>query len=181
MSRRFRPTDAYVDESIRGRRYVMGCVLVEARNLATLRPAIDALASGVAPRIHFNNDTDRQKRRVLDAVAGMPIEVFATLCTKGHSTNEFQARASCVGEIVRQVQSRGVAKLVLESRQDDRDDERVIMRTRQREPSLVFEHRIARHERMLWIADAVTWAVGSGPQWSDRLGDVLTDVIEVHP
>jgi hypothetical protein len=79
------------------------------------------------------------------------------------------------------VQSRGVAKLVLESRQDDRDDERVIMRTRQREPSLVFEHRIARHERLLWIADAVTWAVGSGPQWSDRLGDVLTDVIEVHP
>jgi hypothetical protein len=145
MSRRFRPTDAYVDESIRGRRYVMGCVLVEARNLATLRPAIDALASGVAPRIHFNNDTDRQKCRVLDAVAGMPIQVFATLCTKGHSTNEFQARASCVGEIVRQVQSRGVAKLVLESRQDDRDDERVIMRTREREPSLVFEHRIARH------------------------------------
>ncbi len=55
------------------------------------------------------------------------------------------------------------------------------MRTREREPSLVFEHRIARHERMLWIADAVTWAVGSGPQWSDRLGDVLIDVIEVHP
>jgi hypothetical protein len=34
---------------------------------------------------------------------------------------------------------------------------------------------------MLWIADAVTWAVGSGPQWSDLLGDVLIDVIEVHP
>jgi hypothetical protein len=50
------------------------------------------------------------------------------------------------GEIVRQVQSRGVAKLELESRQDDRDDERVIMRTREREPSLVFEHQIARHE-----------------------------------
>ena len=76
---------------------------------------------------------------------------------------------------------RGVARLVLESRQDDRDDERVIMRTREREPSLVFEHRIARPERMLWIADAVTWAVGSGAQWSDRLGDVLIDVIEVHP
>ncbi len=90
------------------------------------------MATGVAPRIHFNNDTDRQKRQVLDAVAGMPIQVFATLCTKGHSTDEFQARASCVGEIVRQVQRRGVAKLVLESRQDDRDDERMIMRTKRR-------------------------------------------------
>ena len=26
--KRFRPTDAFVDESIRGQRYVMGCVLV---------------------------------------------------------------------------------------------------------------------------------------------------------
>ena len=87
MSHRFRPTDAYVDESIRGRRYVMGCVLVEARHLATLRPAVEDLASGIAPRIHFNNDTDRQKRRVLDAIAEMPIQVFATVCTKDHDTN----------------------------------------------------------------------------------------------
>lgn len=181
MSRRFRPTDAYVDESIRGRRYVMGCVLVEARHLAVLRPAVEALAIGVSPRIHFNNDTDRQKRRVLDAIAEMPIQVIATVCTKNHDTNEFQARAACVGEIVRQVQRRGVAKLVLESRQDDRDDERVIMRARERQPPLIFEHRIARHERMLWIADAVTWAVGSGSRWSDRLGDVVADVIEAQP
>ena len=31
MRRRFLPTDAFVDESIRGRRYLMGCVLVEAK------------------------------------------------------------------------------------------------------------------------------------------------------
>ncbi len=110
MSGRFRPTDAYVDESIRGQRYVMGCVLVEARHLASLRPAVEGLASGVAPRIHFNNDTDRQKRRVLDAIAEMPIKVFATICTKDHSTNEFQARGACVAEIVRQVQGSGEAR-----------------------------------------------------------------------
>jgi hypothetical protein len=132
VSRRFRPTDAYADESIRGRRYVMGCVLVEARHLGPLRRSIEGLASGVAPRVHFNNDSDRQKRRVLDAIAEMPIEAFAVMCTKSHSTNEFQARAACVAEIVRQVQRREVANLVLESRQDDRDDERVISRTRTR-------------------------------------------------
>ncbi len=181
MARRFRPTDAYADESIRARRYVMACVLVEAQHLAMLRPAIEDLASGVAPRIHFNNDTAQQKRRVLAAIADMPVQVFATVCTKSHSTNEFQARAACVEEIVGQVQRRGIAKLVFESRQDDRDDVRVITRTRDRQPPLVFEHRMARYERMLWIADAVAWAVGSGPQWSDRLGSVLVDVIETQP
>jgi hypothetical protein len=181
MTRPFRPTDAFVDESIRGRRYIMGCVLVEARHLAVLRPAVEELATGVAPRIHFNNDSDQQKRRVLDAIAEMPVQVFATVCAKDHSTNEFQARAACLAEIVRRLQRREVAKLVIESRQDDRDDERVITRARTREPSLVFEHRVARQERMLWIADAVTWAVGSGRDWSERLGGVLSDVVEIRP
>ena len=58
MTRRFRPTDAYVDESIRARRYVMGCVLVEARHLATLRPAVEDLASGIAPRIHCASEIE---------------------------------------------------------------------------------------------------------------------------
>jgi len=180
MSRPFRPTDAFVDESIRGRRYIMGCVLVEARHLAVLRPAMDRLAVTTS-RIHFNNETDDQKRRVLGAIADMPIEAFATVCTKDHQVDEFRARAECVAEIVRQVQSREVLTLVLESRQDDRDDERVIVRTRNKEPFLVFEHRLGKQERMLWIADAVTWAVGSGHPWTGRLGDALTGVIEIRP
>ena len=180
MSRRFRPTDAFVDESIRGRRYIMGCVLVEARHLSVLRPVMDEL-SVTTSRIHFNNETDDQKRRVLDAIADMPIQAFATVCAKGHQTDEFRARAECVAEIVREVQSRGVVSLVLESRQDDRDDERVIMRTRTKETFMVFEHRPGKLERMLWIADAVTWAVGSGHAWTNRLGGVLTDVIELQP
>lgn len=179
MSRRFRPTDAFVDESIRGRRYIMGCVLVEARHLAELRTTMDTL-SVTTSRIHFNNETDTQRRRVLDAIAEMQIEAFAVSCVEGHGVSEFRARGECVAEIVRRAQQREIATLVLESRQDDTDDERVIVRTRAPEPSLVFEHRTGRLERMLWIADAVTWAVGSGHVWSQRLDAVLTDVIELR-
>ncbi len=68
-----------------------------------------------------------------------------------------------------------------QSRQDDSDDERVIVRTCASHPSLVFEHRTGRLERMLWIADAVTWAVGSGHAWTQRIGTVLTEVIEIRP
>ncbi|MAT05777.1 MAG: hypothetical protein CL424_12135 [Acidimicrobiaceae bacterium] len=181
MSRRFRPTDAFVDESIRGRRYIMGCVLVEARHLAQLRSTAKGLADGVAPRIHFNNDTNRQRRRVLDAIGEMPIQVFAVICVKGHGVTEFQARAMCVTEIVERLQGRRVAKLVIESRQNDLDDARTITVARSPEPRLVFEHRTARHEQILWIADAVTWAAGSGPRWSERLGSTLEGVYEVRP
>ena len=159
----------------------MGCVLVEERHLPALQPAIDALATGIAPRIHFNNDTDHQKRRVLAAIADMQVQAIAVVCDKRHGKNEFYARAACVGEIVRQLQQRAVGRLVLESRQDDRDDVRTITRTRAPEPSLVFEHRTARHERVLWLADAVSWAVGAGRPWLDLLGRALVDVIDVDP
>lgn len=181
MSRRTRPTAAFADESIRGRRYVMGCVLVEERRLPALRPAINSLATGVAPRIHFNNDTYWQKQRVLAAVAEMQLQAFAVVCDKRHGANEFQARAACVAEIVRQLQRRAVGRLVLESRQDDRDDVRTITRTRAHEPSLLFEHRTGRDERVLWLADAVSWAVGAGQPWIDVLGRALIDVIDVDP
>ena len=142
---------------------------------------ISALATGVAPRIHFNNDTDRQKRRVLASIAEMQLQAFAVVCDKRHGANEFHARAACVAEIVRQLQRRAVGMLVIESRQDDRDDVRTITRTRAEEPPLVLEHRTARHERALWLADAVSWAVGAGPPWTELLGGSLIDVIEIDP
>lgn len=159
----------------------MGCVVVEERRLPALRPAITALATGVAPRIHFNNDTDRQKRRVLAAIAEMQLQLLAVVCDKRHGANEFHARAASLAEMVRQLQRRSVGRLVLESRQDDRDDVRTITRTRSREPSLVFEHRTARHEPALWLADAVSWAVRAGRPWADVLGRSLIDVIEIDP
>ncbi len=178
--KRFRPTDAFVDESIRGQRYVMGCVPVEARHLAMLRPAIESLAVTTS-RIHFNNESAKQKRLVLDAIAQMPVQVFATVCRKDHHVDEYRARAESVAEIVRRAQQLAVTNLILESRQDDRDDVRVITRVRQPQPILRFEHRPGKQERMLWAADAVTWAIAAGPAWSGRLGAVLTDVIDIRP
>ncbi|MEO8264941.1 MAG: hypothetical protein ABI706_05440 [Ilumatobacteraceae bacterium] len=57
MSRRFRPTDAFVDESIRGQRYLMACVLVEARHLTQVRRSTAALV-GEGKRLHFHQELD---------------------------------------------------------------------------------------------------------------------------
>ena len=53
--RRFRPTDAFVDESIRGRRYLMGCVLAEARSLNDVRAEVAGLVTR-GGRLHFHNE-----------------------------------------------------------------------------------------------------------------------------
>jgi len=126
-------TDAFVDESVRGRRYLMACVMAEARHLPDLRPAIRALA--VYERVHFNNESDTQKRHVLSAIAEMPIGVFVAVSHRAHGESEFIARNACLARIVEVVQERQVSRLVIESRDDNREDERRRATTRARSPA----------------------------------------------
>ena len=180
MSPRFLPTDAFLDESIRGRRYLLGCVLIEARQLSRVRPRVEALGVG-GSRLHFNNESRRRKAKVLEAIAQMPVEVFVVVCHRNHGVTEFQARATALGRVVNELQGRRIGRLVIESRQDDRDDERAIHRSRRPAPRLVFEHRVGSWEPMLWVADAATWAVGAGGDWRELIRPVLTAVVETRP
>ena len=91
MSRRFRPTDAFVDEPIRGKRYLMGCVLIEARDLPATRAAIGALPTR-GRRLHFNNEVDAQRRVLLSAIADLPVRAFVVVCHRRHAVTEFVAR-----------------------------------------------------------------------------------------
>ena len=99
MIHTFRPTDAFVDESLRGQRYLMGCVLLEARSLASVRAEISSLRLG-GGRIHFNNESTRQRRRVLAAIAAMPISATVVVCNRGQGTTAFTARSLCLEQIV---------------------------------------------------------------------------------
>ena len=71
--------------------------------------------------------------------------------------------------------------LVIESRDDDREDERHLVRVRQSEPWLMFEHRRASAEPMLWVADAMAWAYGAGTNWRLLVESVVEDVTELRP
>jgi hypothetical protein len=111
----------------------------------------------------------------------MPIQVLVTVVSRRHGTTEFAARDACLAEIVRVLQARSVSRLTIESRQDDRDDQRTIVRARAAEPPLLFDHRDGAREPMLWIADAVTWAVGAGGRWLQRAEAILESVVELRP
>jgi hypothetical protein len=180
VSRRFRPTDAFVDESIRGQRYLMGCVLIEARDLTATRAAIGALPTR-GRRLHFNNEVDAQKRILLASIVELPVRAFVVVCHRRHGITEFVAREACLAALVSEVQSQRVDRLVLESRQDDREDARIISKLRQPEPPLVFEHRTARREPMLGIADGITWAAGAGAHWQAVIEPLVQRVIELRP
>jgi hypothetical protein len=158
----------------------MGCVLVEARHLPRLRRSMIEFAAP-GKRLHFHEEVDGKRRESLEFFASMPIRVLVTVVSRTHGTTEFAARDACLAEIVRVLQARSVTRLTIESRQDDRDDQRTIVRARAAEPPLLFDHRDGAREPMLWIADAVTWAVGAGGRWLQRADPILESVVELRP
>lgn len=180
MNPRFRPTDAFVDESIRGQRYLMACVLVEARHLTHVRRTTATLA-GAGRRLHFHQELDSTRRHALEVFTSLPMRIMIVVCMRRHGVSQFQARDVCLTEIVRQLQREAVPRLTVESRQDDRDDQRTVLRSRAPHPLLTFDHRRSADEPILWVADAVAWAYGAGNHWAPLADRVIDEVIERRP
>jgi len=177
--KRLPSTDAFVDESVRGPRYLMACVMAEVRHLPEMRLTMRDLA--LHQRVHFNNESTARKRMVLSVITTMPITAFIAVAQRGLGVTEFAARNACLAAIVAQVQRRNIPLLVIESRDDDREDERQLVRVRRPEPWLSFEHRLPDHEPMLWVADAIAWAQGAGSKWRTLIEPVIGDVVELRP
>lgn len=180
MGPTFRPTDAFVDESIRGQRYLLACVLAEGRHLGEARAVLSGLAP-VGKRIHFYEGTDRTRRRAVDVFLTLRVEVLMAVCVRGNGVTEFHARDACLAELVRRLQLASVRNLTIESRQFDGDDHRTIHRSRNKEPTLHFNHVVGDREPMLWIADGVAWAYGAGGRWRTLVAPIISNVIEIRP
>lgn len=178
--KRFRPTDAFVDESIRGQRYLMGCVLIEARHLADVRKEMRGLVVG-GKRLHFYQELDRTRRSVLTSLATMPLRVDLVVCVRGQRVSNFVARDACLTELTGRLQALSVPRLTIETRHDDRDDHTTIIRSRAKHPTLVFDHVEGESEPLLWIADAVAWSYGAGGPWRALTEPVIGEVTEIRP
>ena len=173
--RRFRPTDAFVDESIRRDRYIMSCVLAEARALRDVRLSMAELA--LHGQVHFRKESVRRRQLLIEMISALPVEAFAVVVTRSPGVSHAEARRDCLLAIVAALQSREVPRLTLDRTTVAVEDARNIRRARLPEPVLTFEHRASRDEPMLWVADGVAWAVGARGPWPERLGAVLTETI----
>jgi hypothetical protein len=176
--RRWRPTDAHIDESQRGTRYVMGCVITDARDHPEIRRRVVELMRPRQRRIHFHDESLPDRRRLVDGFAELPLRVVVAVARLGHGVDAEHARSLCLQDLVRLLQAQRTARMVLESRHDDRRDAHTIIAARRSEPMLVFEHREPAGEPLLWIADGVAWAGGVRGPDLDRFGPVLDRIID---
>jgi hypothetical protein len=171
---------AYVDESIRSGRYLLGAVIVDAHDAGRLRRSVRKLTLPGQRRLHFNNEGNRRRRELLDALTRLDVEAYVYSCRHSIEVTPEAARARCLRAFVRNVQARGAeTELLIESRAElDAIDGVTVGKARRPEPGLSFQHLRPDDDPLLWLPDGFAWAVGAGGDWLRRVGNSVT-VVEV--
>ena len=164
--------EAFIDESVRGDRYIICETLVPQSSLAETRKDLRLLLQQGQRRIHFNNEKDRNRRMLLTAFSEM--EVSSVIYSVRH--RDFQvARTAILREVVSEIKESRVVRLVLESRDiQDAQDKGDILRALRTNPirPFTYVHLFPSSEPLLWVPDAVAWSWGRGGDWRRRVGEL---------
>ena len=135
-------THAFVDESVRGQRYLLSAALVDPSDLVRLRKELRALLLPGQRELHFKKEKPQRRRQLADRLvaAGATITVYTACCRNSDEA----ARQRCLRQLARDLTAARAHRLVLEGR-EDRDvlDARTLRARLGSQPSLggvVYEH-----------------------------------------
>jgi hypothetical protein len=170
---------AFVDESER-QGYLLAAVVVAPRDLDGTRTELRGLLAPRQRRLHFNSESNKRRRLLLARMCDLDVRASVYTCrTRGED-----ARRVLLSALATKLPRR-TTRLVLEAR-EGRDvlDRRVLARLQQSgriADHLVYEHLRPHEEPLLWVPDAVAWAVGAGGGWRQRAEPLLVRCEEVAP
>ena len=171
---------AFVDESLRPGRYLLGCVVVEASDAGPTRRDVRKLLLPNERRLHIRKSDRPQRLRILSTLAEWDLDARVYECRHRESVGAEKARQLGVERLVSDLQATGIDTTVYIERREGADDRdrSTIIRARRRRPPLDFHHLRPQDDPLLWLPDCIAWAVGAGGEWRRALGDNVT-VVEV--
>ncbi len=171
---------AFIDESTRGRNYLICAATISPADLDAARRALTTMRAPGQRRIHFATESDQRRRSLLKEMS--TLETTSVVYVANHR-DQVAARAAIVATAVVKLRQAGVSRLVLEARQgQDEQDRAVIYRALgpDPEPPLSYTHHRSASEPLLWVPDAVAWAWGRGGSWRTRVEDLdLVSAVEM--
>ena len=172
---------AYVDESVRGGRYLLAVVVVPPERAGPLRRQVRHLLLPGQRKLHFKKEGNRRRRMLLVELANLQLDVTVYECQNQMGRNQEDARRSCLARAIQDLQERGNdLSLLIESRGPlDQLDTSTILRARHQTPPLSFEHLAPMDDPLLWLPDTFAWPVGAGGDWLRRVKPALTGGIVV--
>ena len=171
---------AFIDESQRGRFYLVCVVLVDPGDLPAVRVGLRALLMPGQRRLHFVNESARRRRGLLAAMSKLPVRARVYTSTK----KEPLARRQALAAILSGSGNVDITRIVIERREASQDTQErrqiaAAIRAGNAPAALSYQHLSGYEEPLLWVADAVAWSCGAQDNWRSRVSDILEHVRDV--
>ncbi|MBB5789708.1 hypothetical protein [Jiangella mangrovi] len=163
---------AFVDESVAGA-YIVAVALVRASEVAAGRRLMRGLLTGGQKRMHFYQESDRRRSKILKGIEELGPE-FRVYLTKKRK----HARDACLERMIPDLVAADVRRLVIE-----RDESLVLAErrllyqlTRDDRPGLEYVHLRAKEDLLLCLPDAIAWCWSRGGGWRERVAAYTTEI-----
>jgi hypothetical protein len=169
------PLHAFGDESTSSK-YLLAAALVEARDLDALRATMRSLRVRGARRNHFNNENDRQRKKVICGLRDMAAGILVIDATAAAAPRD--AALEC---LVDHLAKAGAQRLVLERDDSVAAADKKTIRDRciiaGCAGTLSYELMRAHEDALLEIPDAIAWCLQRGGQWALRVRPFISETI----
>ena len=164
---------AFIDESKRGE-YALCAVTVAPGDLTSLRKQMNALRPPGHSRIHVTGVGKKLAPKIVAEVARLEATSRIYLMTS-KKVNERQARDVTPAAAVRDLAQMAVTNVVIESCDQDREDNRIIRDELGGNPPFVYTHDRPTNP-LLWIPDVHAWAWGRSGSMRAKIAHRVTVV-----
>jgi len=164
---------AFIDESKRGE-YALCAVTVAAGDLTALRRQMNALRPPGHTRIHMTGVGKKLAPKIVSDVARLEATSRIYLMSS-RKVNERQARDATLAAAVRDLAQMPVTNLVIESCDQDHEDNRIIRGELGGAAPFRYTHDRPSNP-LLWIPDVHAWAWGRGGSMRAKIAHRITVV-----
>lgn len=172
-------SQAFIDESARGRDYYLVAAVVAHGDVDALRRLSRSFCMPGQRRWHFVNERESRRRQILESlVATNQVQVGIAL----GSGRDALVRAEGLRRIAGMLLDCEVTRLLIESREgrDHLDREILIEELRGHQTPFDYAHLPPHAEPLLWVADAFAWCASAGGVWRSRIAPAILHTWEVN-
>lgn len=160
------PIIAWVDESGSNTTddpgtYIMAAAITTDGQCDTVRDAMAGLLLPGQAKLHWRDERAARQHRITDTIAAIDIEHLVVV-TSPHTEGRLpeRRRRLTLEVLLPELAALGVDRVVLESRgvKDDQRDRQMLDYLRRQsaiDTSLKIDHRVGRHEPLLWVPDSL--------------------------
>lgn len=168
---------AYLDESIRGARYIIGVAIVPAYAESGLARSVRSLHLPGQRRLHLKTEHDRRRRMIVDSIVGLG---YLQGWIYQAPRPVLGARRVCLESLIEDLIAEDISQLIIERADEGQDqrDRAIIHDALGKEAAHVaYRHAPPWEYAGLQVADAIAWCYGSRhSDWRRRIRPIISRV-----